>query len=332
MAAKPSIRELENKIAELKHFNKSSDVDLSDEITALETKLKKLRRAKPGESGSNVNEEWETVKIARHPKRPYTIDYLNRMLDDYYELRGDRSFSNDQAIITAIGKLNGQSVVVIGHQKGRTAEENRLRNFGMPHPEGYRKAIRAMDFAERFNFPVISIIDTPGAYPGIGAEERNIGGAIAQSIYRMSQLKVPVIVIILGEGGSGGALAIGVGDRVLMMENAIYSVISPEGCASILWRDRERAPDAAKAMKITSPHLLRLGIIDEIVPEPQGGAQRDPDVAAQNLKDVILKNLNQLRDLSDTELLTERHERLQSMGVFEELNPVIEPPTSSEGE
>ena len=332
MANKPSIRDLEKKIAELKKLSKSSGVDLSEEIAQLEKKAKALLVVESEVPSDGNLDEWETVKVARHPKRPYTLDYLNRMLDDYYELRGDRSYGDDQAIITALGQLSGRSVMIIGHQKGKTAEENRIRNFGMPHPEGYRKAVRAMEMAERFGLPIISIIDTPGAYPGVQAEERNIGGAIAQSIYKMAQTRVPIVVVVIGEGGSGGALGIGVGDRVLMLKNAIYSVISPEGCASILWRDREKAPEAARAMKITSNHLLKMRIIDDIVKEPPGGAHKDPEAAAQNLKDALIEHLTQIAAMDTVELLAHRQERLQSMGIFEELRSVAEtPPASTEG-
>ena len=332
MANKPSIRELEKKITELKKLSKSSGVDLSEEISQLEKKAKALLAEETPATTGDPTDEWETVKVARHPKRPYTLDYLKYMLDDFYELRGDRFYGDDQAMIAALGHLGGRSVMILGHQKGKTAEENRIRNFGMPHPEGYRKAIRAMEMAERFELPIISIIDTPGAYPGVEAEERNIGGAIAQSIYHMAQTRVPIVVVVIGEGGSGGALGIGVGDRVLMLKNAIYSVISPEGCASILWRDRDMAPAAARAMKITSNHLLGLGIIDEIVDEPQGGAHRDPAGAADNLKAALIENLTEIASLDTDELLERRAERLQSMGIFEELRSVAEsPPAGSEG-
>ena len=334
MADKPSIRELEKKIEALEKLSHADGLDLASEIANLKTKLKSLID-KPITPAAliekSIEDDWEKVKLARHPKRPYTLDYLNRVMSDYYELSGDRLFGNDQAIITALAQLEGRSVLVIGHQKGRTTEENRIRNFGMPHPEGYRKAQRAMSLAERFGMPVICLIDTPGAYPGVGAEERHIGGAIAESIYKLCQLRVPIIVVVIGEGGSGGALAIAVGDRVLMMENAIYSVISPEGCASILWRDRNMAPEAARAMKITAKHLLKLGVIDGIIEEPPGGAQVDHDQAAKNLKEALLFYLEELQAGDIEKLLKNRFERLQAHGVFEELSETVEPTRSAEG-
>jgi acetyl-CoA carboxylase carboxyl transferase subunit alpha len=331
MADKPSVHDLEKKIEELKKLSDSSGSDFSAEIESLQTLLTQVRSLLP-KPDKPVDDDWEKVKLARHPKRPYTLDYLNRIMEDYYELRGDRMYGNDNAVITAIAKLAGHSVVVIGHQKGRTAEENRLRNFGMPHPEGYRKVQRVLDLAERFGFPVISLIDTQGAFPGVGAEERHIGGAIAQTIYKMCQLQVPIIVVVIGEGGSGGALAIGVGDRVLMMENSIYSVISPEGCASILWREREKAPEAARAMKISPKHLLKLGVIDVIIPEPPGGAQTNHDEAAKNLKAALLTQLDEVNSVAMDKLLKQRHKRLQALGVFEELSVVAKPAASAEGE
>jgi acetyl-CoA carboxylase carboxyl transferase subunit alpha len=328
MAEKRSIRELEKQIEELKKLSKKEGVDLGDAIDTLESEVRGMLERSNQISG---DDDWEKVSIARHVKRPHTLDYLNFIMEDYYELSGDRIFGNDQAIITALAQFEGRTVMVIGHQKGRTAEENHIRNSGMPHPEGYRKAQRAMDLAERFGFPIFCLIDTPGAYPGIGAEERHIGGAIAESIYKLTQVKVPVIVVVIGEGGSGGALAIGVGDRVMMMENAIYSVISPEGCASILWRDRDKAPEAARAMKITAKHLLKLNVIDEIVPEPLGGAQRDAEAAAQNLKKALLDQLTEIGSIHPDELLELRYERLQALGIFEELGEVVETTEIVEG-
>jgi len=313
------VRELEEKIAELKELSRQDGIDLSEEIAPLEAKLKALRAPSAKEP-----DDWERVKLARHPKRPYTLDYLERIMDDYYELRGDRLYGDDRAIVTALARFEGRTVVAVGHQKGRTAEENRQRNFGMPHPEGYRKALRAMKLAERFGFPVFSLLDTPGAYPGIGSEERHIGGAIAQNIYEMFRLKVPIVVAVIGEGGSGGALGIGVGDRILMMENAIYSVISPEGCAAILWRDRAMAPQAAQALKLTAKHLLELGVIDEIVPEPPGGAQTDHEAAAHSLKRALARHLEEVERLSAKERLKRRREKFQAIGVYEELAEVVE--------
>lgn len=328
MAGKRSIRELEKQIEELRRLSEEEGIDFSEAIDELETRVQDLLEKNDMIAS---DDDWEKVKLARHIERPKTLDYLKLIMEDYYELRGDRQYGDDQAIITALAQLEGRSVMIIGHQKGRTPEENNVRNFGMPHPEGYRKAQRAMNFAERFGFPIICLIDTPGAYPGIGAEERHIGGAIADSIYRLSSVNVPVIVAVIGEGGSGGALAIGVGDRVLMMENSIYSVISPEGCASILWRDREKAPEAARAMKITAKHLQKLNVIDEIVKEPTGGAHRDPEKAAANLKAALLEQLGALEAMHAEEIIQLRRERLQSLGIFEELGEAVETPETAEG-
>ncbi|MBI1729475.1 acetyl-CoA carboxylase carboxyltransferase subunit alpha [Candidatus Acetothermia bacterium] len=330
MDSRPSVNDLKKKIEELKRLSKETGLDYSAEIESLEQLESQVRSLLP-KPDKPAEDDWEKVKLARHPKRPYTLDYLNRIMEDYYELRGDRMYGNDNAVIAAIAKLAGHSVVVIGHQKGRTAEENRLRNFGMPHPEGYRKVQRVLDLAERFGFPVISLIDTQGAFPGVGAEERHIGGAIAQTIYKLCQLHVPIIVVVIGEGGSGGALAIGVGDRVLMMENSIYSVISPEGCASILWREREKAPEAARAMKISPKHLLKLGVIDAIISEPPGGAQTNHDEAAKNLKAALLAHLDEVNSVGIDKLLKQRHKRLQALGVFEELSAVAKPAAPAEG-
>ena len=318
---KPSIADLERKIEELKELSRLDGIDLSEEVARLEEKLRELR-AKERPSAPTAPEEpddWERVKLARHPKRPYTLDYLERLMEDFYELRGDRLYGDDPAMVAGLARFEGRTVVVVGHQKGRTLEENQRRNFGMPHPEGYRKALRAMKLAERFGFPVFSFVDTAGAYPGIGAEERHIGGALAQNIYEMFRLRVPLVVAILGEGGSGGALGIGVGDRVLMLENAIYSVISPEGCAAILWRDRAKAPEAARALKLTAPHLLELGVIDEIVPEPPGGAHTDYDRAATLLKEALVRHLEELEPLDPDERIARRHEKFRALGVYEEL-------------
>lgn len=329
MADRPSasIHELEKKIEELKALSRMDGIDLSDEISRLKAKLEALRTPTiPKEL-----DDWERVKLARHPKRPFTLDYLERIMDDYCELRGDRLYGDDRAIVTALARFEGQTVVAVGTQKGRTAEENRERNFGMAHPEGYRKALRAMKLAQRFQFPILSFIDTPGAYPGIASEERHIGGALAQNIYEMFQLRVPIVVAILGEGGSGGALGIGVGDRVLMMENAIYSVISPEGCAAILWRDRVKAPEAARALKVTARHLKDLKVIDEVIPEPPGGAQSDYDAAAEALKQALLRNLEEIAAFDTIEMLRRRRQKFQAMGVYEELAEAVEPPANSRG-
>ncbi len=321
-----SMDEIRQTIEELKALSDKDGVDLSEEIERLEAKLSALSEDElaDGEPEAETNRDWEVVKLARHPKRPSTTDYLERVADDCYELRGDRMYADDRAIMTALARFGERTVVVIGHQKGHTAEENRSRNFGMPHPEGYRKARRAMRLAERFGFPVLCLVDTPGAYPGIGAEERNIGGALAENIYEMFKLRVPIVVTVLGEGGSGGALGIGVGDRVLMMENAIYSVISPEGCAAIIWRDRAKAPEAARALKITADHLMEFGVVDEIVPEPAGGAHRDPDKVAQSFKSVLCRHLSQLDDAPVEERLAARRTRFQAIGRYEELSEAVE--------
>lgn len=321
-----SMDEIRQTIEELKALSDKDGVDLSEEIERLEAKLSALSADDVADAGPEVetNRDWEVVKLARHPKRPSTTDYLERVADDYYELRGDRMYADDRAIVTALARLGERTVVVIGHQKGHTAEENQSRNFGMPHPEGYRKSLRAMRLAERFGFPVLCLVDTPGAYPGIGAEERNIGGALAENIYAMFKLRVPIVVTVLGEGGSGGALGIGVGDRVLMMENAIYSVISPEGCAAIIWRDRAMAPEAARALKITADHLMDFGVVDEIVPEPTGGAHSDPEQAAQSFKSVLCRHLSQLDDASVAEMQAARRKRYQAIGRYEELSEAVE--------
>jgi len=323
---KPTLEALRRKIEELKALNGLNGLDLSEEIARLEAKVRELR-GRPAEP-----DDWERVQLARHPKRPQTLDYVERLMDDFYELRGDRLFGDDPAIVTGLARFEGRTVVVVGHQKGRTLDEKKRRNFGMPHPEGYRKALRAMKLAERFGFPILSFIDTPGAYPGVGAEERHIGGALAQNIYEMFRLRVPIVVTVIGEGGSGGALGLGVGDRVLMLENAIYSVISPEGCAAILWRDRAKAPEAARALKLSAPHLLELGVIDEVVPEPPGGAHTDPDAAARALKAALVRHLSEVERLDPDERVTARHRRFRGIGVYEELDEGVEAsPTSAGG-
>jgi acetyl-CoA carboxylase carboxyl transferase subunit alpha len=264
---------------------------------------------------------WQRVLIARHPQRPYTLDYIKALCSNFTELHGDRSFSDDASIVGGLALFEGRPVVVIGHQKGRTVQESMRRNFGMPHPEGYRKALRLMKLAEKFKRPVLCFIDTPGAYPGIGAEERGQARAIALNLLEMAALKTPMICTIIGEGGSGGALAIGMGDRILMCENAWYSVISPEGCAAILFRDASRAPEAAAALKLTAPELKALGIIEEVVPEPQGGAHRDIPATAQALKAAILRHLNELQALSMDELMAKRYQKFRSLGAWRDSDP-----------
>ncbi len=306
-----NIKDLEEKIAELRSIGQGSQVDLDEEIKKLQKKLKRLLR----DTYSKLT-PWQRVQVARHPMRPYTLDYIPEMTTDFIELRGDRRYADDKAIVAGLAKFEGMTVAVIGHQKGRSTKENIDRNFGMPHPEGYRKALRVMKLAEKFGFPVLTFIDTPGAYPGMGAEERGQAEAIGYNLYEMSQLKVPIVVSVTGEGGSGGALALSIGDRLLMQENAIYAVISPEGCASILWRDAAKAPLAAEAMRITAQDLYKLGVIDEIVKEPLGGAHRDHKRAAAILRRVIRRHLGELLKKSLDQLLEERHEKWRAMGLF----------------
>lgn len=260
---------------------------------------------------------WERVKLARHEKRPYTLDYINLIFTDFLELHGDRRFGDDTALITGMARFHGEPCVVVGHQKGRTTKQRQHRNFGMPKPEGYRKALRVMKLAEKFNRPVFTLIDTPGAYPGIDAEERGQAEAIAYNLREMAKLKVPVIVTVTGEGGSGGALAIGVGDIVLMLENSIYSVISPESCSAILWRDQEHAEEAAKALRLTAPDLLEFGLIDQIVPEPAGGAHTDPETMAKTLETALAEALASVSDLSSEERTVRRYNKFRAMGDFE---------------
>lgn len=306
-----NIKDLEEKIAELRSIGQGSQVDLDEEIKKLQKKLKRLLR----DTYSKLT-PWQRVQVARHPMRPYTMDYIREMTTDFIELRGDRRYADDKAIVAGLAKFEGMTVAVIGHQKGRSTKENIERNFGMPHPEGYRKALRVMKLAEKFGFPVLTFIDTPGAYPGMGAEERGQAEAIGYNLYEMSQLKVPIVVSVTGEGGSGGALALSIGDRLLMQENAIYAVISPEGCASILWRDAAKAPLAAEAMRITAQDLYKLGAIDEIVKEPLGGAHRDHKRAAAILRRVIRRHLGELLKKSLDQLLEERYEKWRAMGIF----------------
>ncbi len=304
------IDELEARIRELREYAEEKGVDLSDEIELLENKLERLQK----ETFSNLS-RWQRVQLARAPGRPTTLDVLENVFSDFVELHGDRAVADDPAIVAGLARFEGRSVVVAGHQKGRTTKENIHRNFGMPHPEGYRKAMRMMDLADRFGFPFISLIDTPGAYPGISAEERGQAWVIAQSIQRMGRLRVPALAVILGEGGSGGALAIGVGNRVLIMENAWYSVISPESCAAILWRDAAQAAEAAEALKLTARDLKELGVVDRIVPEPRGGAHRQPQAALAELRRAIAAELEPLLKLSPEELLRDRYRRFREMGA-----------------
>ncbi|MFA4990026.1 MAG: acetyl-CoA carboxylase carboxyltransferase subunit alpha [Candidatus Omnitrophota bacterium] len=303
------IFELEKKIQELKHFISDKRIDLSSEVRRLEDKLEHLKK----DTYTHLS-AWQRVQLARHPQRPYSLDYISLIMSDFIELHGDRLFSNDKAIVCGLAKLDKQKIAVIGHQKGRDTKENLKRNFGCAHPEGYRKALRVMRLAEEFNLPVVIFIDTPGAYPGIGAEERGQSQAIALNLREMSSLATPIISIVIGEGGSGGALGVGVADRICILENSYYSVISPEGCAAILWKDGAKAPLAAEVLKLTGEDLLELKIIDEIIPEPLGGAHRDPQRTASSLKDSITKNLKELTSLSKEDLLKLRYSKFRSMG------------------
>ena len=304
------IAELEAKIESLKAVAEQDDkINLDDEIKRLEKKAQELTK----KTFANLD-AWQTSKMARHPNRPYTLDYIEHIFTEFDELAGDRAFADDKAIVGGIARLDGHPVMVIGHQKGRSTKEKVMRNFGMPAPEGYRKALRLMEMAERFNLPIITFIDTPGAYPGIGAEERGQAEAIARNLREMSQLKVPVICTVIGEGGSGGALAIGVGDKVNMLQYSTYSVISPEGCASILWKSAEKASAAAEVMGLTAQRLKELKLIDEIVAEPIGGAHRDYAEMAENLKQRILTDLHELDNLDKEALLHRRYQRLMSYG------------------
>jgi acetyl-CoA carboxylase carboxyl transferase subunit alpha len=305
------IAELEAKIDELRYVSDDADVNINEEVT----KLREKSRALTESIFSNLT-PWQISQLARHPQRPYTLDYIVRLFSDFEELHGDRHYADDHAIVGGMARLDGRPVMVIGQQKGRDTREKLHRNFGMPRPEGYRKALRLMEMAERFKLPVLTFIDTPGAYPGIGAEERGQSEAIARNLYVMARLRTPVICTVIGEGGSGGALAIGVGDRTLMLQYSTYSVISPEGCASILWKSAEKASDAAEALGITSMRLSELGLVDEVISEPLGGAHRDIDVTAGNIKAAILASLEQLARISPDELIEARYQRLMAYGQF----------------
>ena len=304
------ILELEKKIQELKSFVSDKKIDLSSEVNKLEERLEHLRK----DTYSNLT-AWQKVQLARHPLRPYTLDYINLIMSDFMELHGDRLFSDDKAMICGLARIDKKKVVVMGHQKGRDTKENLKRNFGCAHPEGYRKALRIMQLAEEFQLPVIVFIDTPGAYPGIGAEERGQSHAIATNLREMMGINVPIMAIVIGEGGSGGALGVGIADRVAVLENSYYSVISPEGCAAILWKDGAKAPKAAEVLKLTGADLLKMGIIDEVIAEPLGGAHRDPAKIAQNVKEAVLRNLKELENLDRDALLKLRYKKFRSIGV-----------------
>lgn len=306
------IAELQAKIEELRLMGSGAQINIQEEIERLEGKSRSLT-----ESIFAKLTPWQISQLSRHPLRPYTLDYVERIFDDFEELHGDRAFADDHAIVGGLARFEGRSVMIIGHQKGRDTKEKIHRNFGMPRPEGYRKALRLMKTAERFGVPVLTFIDTPGAYPGIGAEERGQSEAIARNLFEMAGLKVPIIATVIGEGGSGGALAIGVADKVLMLKYSTYSVISPEGCASILWKSAEKASLAAEAMAITAPQILKQGLIDDIIAEPLGGAHRDPEIMARNLRKALASALAEVCKPSVSDLLENRHERLMAYGAYQ---------------
>ena len=304
---------LERQLAELRDRAADSDIDMSSEMKRIEDKLTKLK----SEVYRNLS-PWQRVQIARHTQRPFMLDYMEHSFDDFLELHGDRHIGEDEAMPGGFARIEGRRVVVIGHQKGRDTKENLRRNFGSANPEGYRKALRLMKMAEKFNLPIVTLIDTPGAYPGIGSEERNIAEAIAFNLREMMMLRVPIVAVVIGEGGSGGALGIGVADRVLMMENSYYSVISPEGCAAILWKDRKYATEAATALKLSAADLMGLGIIDEVIPEPMGGAHHDHVAAANNLKKQVIRRLTELEGIDRDALLEQRYQKFRNFGEYRE--------------
>ncbi|TVP81255.1 MAG: acetyl-CoA carboxylase carboxyltransferase subunit alpha [Puniceicoccaceae bacterium] len=305
------LRELEKQLITLYQVSQESKVDVDSEIKMIEAKIEKTKQAIYSDLSP-----WQRVQLSRHPKRPYSLDYIGLIFTDFEELHGDRRFREDAAIVGGPAFLDGQPVMVLGQQKGRNTRDNLKRNFGCPHPEGYRKALRLMEMAEKFGMPVVTLVDTPGAYPGIGAEERHVAEAIAVNIREMSALQVPIVSIVIGEGGSGGALGIAVADEVMILENGYYSVISPEGCAAILWKDRAAAPQAADALKFSPQHLRKLGVVDRIISEPIGGAHRDFDLAAKNLKEAIVDSLTKLKQKTSEQLLEDRYKKFRNLGVF----------------
>jgi acetyl-CoA carboxylase carboxyl transferase subunit alpha len=305
--------ELERQIDDLKRLGEERQIDVEGELQGLQTKLESLR----AEIYRNLT-PLQRVMVARHPRRPYTLDYLSTIFTDFIEMHGDRLFRDDPAIVGGWARLAGVSVMVIGHQKGRDTKENLKRNFGMPHPEGYRKALRLMETAAKFSAPVVTLIVTPGAYPGIGAEERGQSEALARNILEMAALETPIVTCVIGEGGSGGALALGVADRVLMLENSVYSVISPEGCAAILWKDASQRERAAESLKVTAADLLRLKLIDEVIPEPVGGAHIDPDATGESLREALIRHVTELRKIRPEKLVKRRAEKYAAMGAFTE--------------
>jgi acetyl-CoA carboxylase carboxyl transferase subunit alpha len=308
------IAELEARIDALKFVGEDSELNISEEISRLKNKSESLTRS----IFSSLN-AWQIAQLARHPQRPYTLDYIEKCFTDYQELHGDRMYADDHSLIGGLARLDGEAVMIIGHQKGRDTKERVWRNYGMARPEGYRKALRLMQLAERFGLPLITLIDTPGAYPGVGAEERGQSEAIARNLFVMSTLRVPIVSVVIGEGGSGGALAIGVADRVLMLQYGIYSVISPEGCASILWKSADKAELAAEAMGITADRLHKLKLVDDVIPEPLGGAHRDPQTVAASLKSALIQTLATLQTVPIESLLLQRRRRIASYGVFKEV-------------
>ncbi len=311
LAFEEPVYKLKKKIEEFRQLSTSEGIDLSDEVARLERKLKKLQE----EIFSNLS-AWKIMQLSRHQERPYTYDYIYLIFDEFVEIHGDRRFKDDAAVVTGIGKLDSRRIIFIGEQKGRKSKERVIRNFGMPHPEGYRKAMRVMDLAQKFHIPIVIFIDTPGAYPGIGAEERGQAEAISTSILKMAGIKTATIGCIIGEGSSGGALAIGLVDKMLMLEYAVYSIISPEGCASILWRDQSKAPQAAEALKLTAYELKKAGIADEILKEPLGGAHNDSRLMAQTIKDALIKTIDELKTIPINELVETRYNRYRNTGHF----------------
>jgi acetyl-CoA carboxylase carboxyl transferase subunit alpha len=310
------IAELEAKIEELRHVTSETEVNIQEEITRLQGKSRQLTT-----SIFSSLTPWQITQLARHPRRPYTLDYIAAICSDFNELHGDRMFADDQAIVGGLCRIEGRAIMIIGHQKGRDTKERVRRNYGMPKPEGYRKALRLMRLAERFALPLVTLIDTQGAYPGVGAEERGQSEAIARNLFEMSVLSVPIVTVVTGEGGSGGALAIGVCDRLLMLQYSTYSVISPEGCASILWKSQEKKEVAAESLNLTADRLWKLGLLDEVIEEPLGGAHRDPAAMSASLKAALLRHLDALESLSRDELRAERARRIASFGVFSESPP-----------
>ena len=307
------IRELEDKIVALRASSESAGINVTKEVNSLEAKLEQTRRDIYG----NLN-PWQRVQLARHPRRPYSLDYINMLFDDFQELHGDRLYMDDESTVGGTAFFEGQPVMIIGQQKGRDTKENLRRNFGCPNPEGYRKALRLMKMAHTFKLPIITLVDTPGAFPGIGSEERHVAEAIAVNLREMSQFQVPIVTFVIGEGGSGGALGIAVSNRVFILENAYYSVISPEGCAAILFKDRAHAPKAAEALRLDAPNLVKLGVVDGVIKEPLGGAQEDPAATGSNIRKTLRETLKQLGKLSGEKLVAERYAKFRKMGVYSE--------------